>query len=192
MNNQELADKVSLSPSPCLRRVRQLEEEGYINKYVALLNPEKLGLQLTIFISVGLSTYDPKIMAKFEGIIKSFPEVVQCYLITGQTQDYLLKVVMPDLNVYQSFLLNKLTQIDGVKSVHSNFVLHNIVDKSCLVFVLVSFASVTLVVLVSAFLFSICLYSCVFAIVLYRAFGSDKPFLCASKMIAAGCVPDFG
>lgn len=132
MNNQELAEKVSLSPSPCLRRVKQLEEEGYIDKYVALLNPEKLGLQLTILVSVGLSTHDPKKMSKFEEIIKSLPEVVQCYLIAGQAQDYILKVVVPNLNEYQSFLLTKLTQIDGVRNVHSSFVLRNIVDKTSL------------------------------------------------------------
>ncbi|OGT31209.1 MAG: AsnC family transcriptional regulator [Gammaproteobacteria bacterium RIFCSPHIGHO2_12_FULL_35_23] len=132
INNQELAEKVALSPSPCLRRVKQLEDEGYINKYVALLNPEKLGLQLTIFVSVGLSTHDPKKMSSFEEIIKSFPEIIQCHLIAGQAQDYILKVVVPSLNEYHSFLLNKLTQIDGVRNVHSSFVLRSIVDKSSL------------------------------------------------------------
>lgn len=132
INNQELAEKVALSPSPCLRRVKHLEDEGYINKYVALLNPEKLGLQLTILVSVGLDSHDAKLMAKFEKIIKTYPEVVQCHLIAGHFQDYMLKVVVPNLNVYQSFLLNKLTQIEGVKTVQSNFVLRNIVDESSL------------------------------------------------------------
>ena len=132
MNNQTLADKVALSPSPCLRRVKQLEEEGYISKYVAILNPEKIGLQLTIIVLVELSSHDPKIMARFEGVIKSLPEVVQCYLIAGQEQDYMLKVVVPNLGEYQSFLLKKLTQIDGVRSVHSSFVLSNVVNKTSL------------------------------------------------------------
>jgi Lrp/AsnC family leucine-responsive transcriptional regulator len=132
INNQELAEKISLSPSPCLRRVNQLEENGYITKYVALLDPEKLGLQLTILVSVGLSTHDPKKMAKFEEIIKTLPEVVQCYLIAGQAQDYILKVIVPSLNEYQSFLLGKLTQIDGVRNVHSSFVLRSIIDKTAL------------------------------------------------------------
>lgn len=132
INNQELADKVGLSPSPCLRRVNQLESEGCITKYVALLDPTKLGLQLTILVSIGLATHDPKIMAKFEEIILSYPEVVQCYLIAGQAQDYLLKVVVPSLEEYHSFLLKKLTQIDGVKNVHSSFVLRKIVDKTSL------------------------------------------------------------
>src|SRR4249919_2958719 len=92
ISNQELAEKVALSPSPCLRRVKQLEENNYINRYVALLNPEKIGLQLTIIVSVGLSTHDPKKMHAFEKNMKSFPEVIQCYLIAGQTADYLLKI----------------------------------------------------------------------------------------------------
>lgn len=130
MSNQEVAEKVALSPSPCLRRIKQLEEEGYISKYVALLNPEKLGLQLTILVSVGLSSHDPKLMAGFESQIKASPEVVHCYLLAGQAQDYLLKVLVASLNEYQIFLLNKLTQIDGVKTVHSSFVLRSIVDKT--------------------------------------------------------------
>jgi Lrp/AsnC family leucine-responsive transcriptional regulator len=132
ISNQELADMVSLSPSPCLRRVKQLEDNGYIDRYVALLNPKKLGLELTIMVSVGLSSHDHKIMTSFEGIIKTFPEVVQCHLIAGQAQDYILKVVVSSLNDYQEFLLNKLTQIEGVRNIHSSFVLRSIVDQSSL------------------------------------------------------------
>jgi len=132
INNQELADEVALSPSPCLRRVKQLEEAGYIHKYVALLNPEKLGLQLTILVSVGLTSHDPKLMANFESKIKALSEVVQCHLIAGQEKDYMLKVIVPGLSEYQTFLLKKLTQIDGVKNVHSSFVLRSIVDTSAL------------------------------------------------------------
>ncbi len=132
ISNQELAEKVALSPSPCLRRVKQLEEAGYISKYVALLNPDKLGLQLRVLVSIGLSTHDPKVMANFEKKIQSFPEVVQCHLIAGQVQDYLLKVVVANLNDFQLFLLNKLTQIEGVKNAHSSFILRSIVDESSL------------------------------------------------------------
>lgn len=131
-SNQELAEKIGLSPSPCLRRVKQLEEEGYINKYVALLNPEKLGLQLTVFVTVGLTSHDPKKMAAFEQVIKSLPEVVQCHLIAGQTADYILKVIVPDLTEYRSILLDKITRIDGVGNVHSSFALNTIVDKTTL------------------------------------------------------------
>lgn len=132
INNQELAEKVSLSPSPCLRRVKQLEEEGYINQYVALLNPTKLDLQLTVIVTVGLNSHDSKVMAKFEKIIQSYPEVVQCYIVAGQTHDYAIKVVVQNLNEYQHFLLDKLTQIEGVRTVHSSFVLRSIVDTSYL------------------------------------------------------------
>ena len=130
MSNQELADKVGLSPSPCLRRVKQLEDNGYISKYVALLDPNKLGLQLIIFVLVGLNTHESKKMTAFELAIRSSPEVIQCHLITGHSADYILKVIVSDLIEYQSFLLNKLTKIDGVSNVHSSFVLQTIVDKT--------------------------------------------------------------
>ena len=132
ISNQELADQVALSPSPCLRRVKQLEEEGYIRGYVALLDPAKIGLQLTIMVSVTLANHDPKVMKHFEETVASFPEVIQCYLITGQSADYLIKVVVANLDEYQSFLLKKLTIIDGVNQVHSSFVLQRIVDITSL------------------------------------------------------------
>jgi Lrp/AsnC family leucine-responsive transcriptional regulator len=132
ISNQELADRIALSPSPCSRRVKLLEDEGYIREYVALLDPVKIGLQLTIMVSVALINHDPKIMKNFETTITSFPEVIQCYLITGHSADYLAKVIVANLNEYQSFLLKKLTVIDGVSQVHSSFVLQNIVDKTAL------------------------------------------------------------
>lgn len=130
ISNQELAEKVALSPSPCLRRVNQLEEAGYIDRYVALLNPEKIGLNLTVITLVGLSSHNPKIMRNFENIMETSPEVMQCYLIAGQSADYMLRIVTPSLNEYQTFLLNKLTQIEGVNNVHSSFVVRNIVEKT--------------------------------------------------------------
>ncbi|MDP3705215.1 MAG: Lrp/AsnC family transcriptional regulator [Legionellaceae bacterium] len=132
ISNQELSDQVALSPSPCLRRVKQLEEDGYIRQYVALLDPAKLGLQLTIMVSVTLVNNDPKVMKQFEETVSSLAEVIQCYLITGQSADYLIKVVVANLDEYQSFLLKKLTIIDGVNQVHSSFVLQRIVDKTSL------------------------------------------------------------
>jgi Lrp/AsnC family transcriptional regulator, leucine-responsive regulatory protein len=132
ISNQELAEKVALSPSPCARRVKQLEDEGYINKYVALLNPEKVGLPLAIIVLVELNNHNAKKMRDFETAIASFPEVIQCYLIAGQSADYMLKVVVPSLNDYQLFLLNKLTQLEMVSSVHSSFVLCSIADKTAL------------------------------------------------------------
>lgn len=132
ISNQELADKVALSPSPCLRRVKHLEENNIITKRVALLNPEPLGLALTVHVLVGLSNHSPNIMQQFEEIMSSAPEVITCQLITGQSADYVLKVIIPDLNHYQAFLLEKLTRIKGVSSVQSSFVLRNIVAKTSL------------------------------------------------------------
>ena len=132
ISNQDLAEQVALSPSPCSRRVKHLEEEGYISKYVALLNPEKLGLELTIMVAVELDTHDSKKLQQFEKKIATMSQVTQCYMITGQAADYMLKVMVPTLNDYQSFLLNKLTVIDGVSNVHSSFVLRRIVEKTAL------------------------------------------------------------
>ena len=132
ISNQELADKVALSPSPCLRRVKRLEEEGYISHYVAILNPEKINLDLSILVSVCLSGHDPAEMEKFEKTVVALPQVVQCYLIAGQAADYMLKIVVPSLNDYQTFLLNKLMRIKGVNNVHSSFILRSIVDKTSL------------------------------------------------------------
>lgn len=130
ISNQELADQVALSPSPCLRRVKQLEEKGYISKQVTILNPEKIGLGLTVVVLVGLNSHQPSVMNKFEDTMRLLPEVIQCYLITGQSADYLLKIMVPDLNAYQSFLLGKLTGINGVSSVHSSFILRTVCDTT--------------------------------------------------------------
>lgn len=130
LSNQELADEVALSPSPCLRRVKALEEQGIIQKYVALLNPESLSLPLTVMVSIGLDKHSPERIKQFESVIKKISEVVQCYLITGQSADYLLKIIVSNMQHYQKVLLEKITQIDGVTSVHSSFVLEKIVDKT--------------------------------------------------------------
>lgn len=132
INNQELADMVALSPSPCLRRVKLLEDNGYIKKKVALLEPEKIGLKLSVIVLVGLNSHQPAVMNQFEEAVRFLPEVVQCYLITGQSADYVLKVIVPDLNAYQSFLLGKLTRIHGVTSVQSSFILRTICETTTL------------------------------------------------------------
>jgi Transcriptional regulators len=132
ISNQELADAISLSPSPCLRRVRQLEEEGLIKGYVALLNARKLGLTLMSFISLSVDKHTPDRLESFEREVASFPEVMECHLITGQSADYLLKVIVTDMDAYQQFLLQKLTRIEGVSGVHSSFVLKSPVVKTAL------------------------------------------------------------
>ena len=132
LSNQELADRIGLSPSPCLRRVRQLEEDGIIDRYVALLKPEKLGLKLTALIQISMDRHTPERFQNFERQISRFPEVQSCYLITGQAADYILKVVVPDMEAYQEFLLGKLTRIDGVTGVHSSFVMRKVIDSTAL------------------------------------------------------------
>lgn len=132
ISNQDLAELVALSPSSCLRRVKLLEEQGYIKKHVALLDPQKLGLNLTVIVLVGLNNHQPAIMREFEETVRFLPEVVQCYLITGQSADYLLKITVPDLNAYQLFLLGKLTCLNGVDSVHSSFILRDIFETTAL------------------------------------------------------------
>ncbi|AWN75831.1 TPA: Lrp/AsnC family transcriptional regulator [Legionella anisa] len=132
INNQELAEMVALSPSPCLRRVKLLEDNGYIKKKVALLEPEKIGLKLSVIVLVGLNSHQPAVMNQFEEAVRFLPEIVQCYLITGQSADYVLKVIVPDLNAYQSFLLDKLTRINGVTSVQSSFILRTICETTTL------------------------------------------------------------
>ncbi len=123
MTNQELADQISLSPSPCLRRVRQLEDRGLIEGYRAQLNARKLGLTLMAFIQISLDKHSPERFSEFEGLVVNFPEVLECHLIAGQSADYLLKVIVKDMDDYQQFLLHKLTRIEGVSGVHSSFVL---------------------------------------------------------------------
>lgn len=132
MSNQELADAINLSPSPCLRRVRQLEEDGLIRGYVALLNARKLGLTLMSFIHISMDKHTPERFEAFEKTVESFPEVMECHLITGQSADYLLKVIVTDMDAYQQFLLQKLTRIKGVSGVHSSFVLKSPVIKTAL------------------------------------------------------------
>lgn len=132
ITNQELAEKVSLSPTPCLRRVKILEEKGYINKHVALLNPDALGLSFTALVQVSLINHSSEIMAAFSKAVQSYPEVTHCYLITGHSSDYFIKVVVPDLASYQAFLLEKLTKIEGVNTIQSSFVLQTITETTAL------------------------------------------------------------
>lgn len=132
LTNQELADKVGLSPSPCLRRVRALEEAGVIIRQVTILDHKKLGLSLTAIILIGMDRHTPERFAEFEKQVAEYPEVQECYLITGQDADYMLKVVVPDMDHYHHFLLNRITRIQGVSGVHSSFVLRRVIDSTAL------------------------------------------------------------
>lgn len=132
LTNQELADKVGLSPSPCLRRVKALEEAGVIVRKVTILDHKKLGLSLTAIILIGMDRHTPERFAAFEKQVGDYPEVQECYLITGQDADYMLKVVVPDMDHYHHFLLNRITRIQGVSGVHSSFVLRRVIDSTAL------------------------------------------------------------
>jgi len=132
ISNLELAELVGLSPSPCSRRVKQLEEEGYIQQHITLLNPEKIDLKLTAMLFISMDRHTPDRFEAFEKEVSSYPEVLECSLITGQSSDYLLKVVVPDMDAYQEFLLGRLTRIKGVSGVHSSLVLRRIIDNKAL------------------------------------------------------------
>ncbi len=135
LSNQELAERIGLSPSPCLRRVRALEESGIISGYRAMLDAQQLGLSLMALIHISMDKHTPDRFAAFEAKVTKLPEVMECLLITGHDADYQLKVVVRDMDAYQSLLLNKITSIDGVSGVHSSFVLRRVVDKTALSFV---------------------------------------------------------
>jgi len=132
LSNQELADRIGLSPSPCLRRVRALEESGIISGYRALVDARQLGLTLMALIHISMDRHTPERFANFETRVAALPEVLECLLITGQDADYQLKVIVRDMEAYQELLLNKITRIEGVSGVHSSFVLRRVVDKTAL------------------------------------------------------------
>jgi len=125
ITNQNLSDAVGLSPSPCLRRLRALEAKGVITGYVALIDPEKVGLPVTAFVRVRLDRQDDRHLAEFEAAVTAFPEVMECYLMTGN-RDYLLRVVTADLPSYENFIKTKLTRLDGIASIESSFALSQV------------------------------------------------------------------
>lgn len=129
--NVDLARAVNLSPSPCLRRVRRLEADGYIRDHVTLLDPAAIGLPVSVFIHVTLEKQVDDALDEFERRILERPEVMECYLMTGDS-DYLLRVVAPDLESYQRFLLDHLTRIPGVASIKSSFALKQVSYRTAL------------------------------------------------------------
>jgi Lrp/AsnC family transcriptional regulator, leucine-responsive regulatory protein len=132
LSNQEIADRVGLSASPCSRRIRLLQDAGIIAATVVRLAPEKLGLDLTVLIHIRMDRHTPERFDRFESIVKGYPEVQECYLITGQEADYQLKIIVPNMDEYQRFLLDKITRIEGVIGVHSSFVLRKAIDSTAL------------------------------------------------------------
>jgi Lrp/AsnC family leucine-responsive transcriptional regulator len=131
LSNVELAEKVALSPSPCLRRVRALEEGGVIREYVALLEPARVGLGLLAYVNVKLEKRGQMPIDEFRRAVEGWPEVVACYSMTGD-MDYLLRVQVEDLDHYTRFMMERLLKQAGVIDVKSNFVLERIKDTTAL------------------------------------------------------------
>lgn len=131
LTNVEVAESVGLSPSPCLRRVRDLEGAGVIRRYVTLLDPAQVDLPVSVFVNVTLERQVDQALKHFETAILQRPEVMECYLMTGDA-DYLLRVVTADLSAYERFLLDHLTLVPGIASIKSSFALKQIKYRTAL------------------------------------------------------------
>ncbi len=132
LSNQELADKIGLSPSACLRRFKALEASGVITGYRTILDAKALGLDLMALIHISMDKHTKERFNQFEQAVQAFPNVLECLLLTGQSADYQLKIIVKDLEAYQDLLLNHITQIQGVSGVHTSFVLRKVVDKTAI------------------------------------------------------------
>jgi len=132
ISNLELADSVGLSPTPCSRRVKRLEESGIIDKHVTLLKSSALGLNLTAMIGISMDRHTPERFENFQSAVSALPEVLECLIVTGQSADFLLKVIVKDMQHYEQFLLGKITKLEGVTGVHSSFVLREVIKKTAL------------------------------------------------------------
>ena len=129
ISNHDLAEKIGLTPSPCLRRTKKLETDGVIARYVALIDPAKAGLPVTAFVRVRLDSQDDRTLTGFEDRIGGFPEVMECYLMTGDA-DYQLRVLVASLTAFEDFLRSCLTKIPGVDQVTTSFALRPIVYRT--------------------------------------------------------------
>ena len=132
LTNAELAERVGLSATPCARRVKQMEDEGIIEGHAIVLNASKLGLKLNALVQISMDRHTPDRFEHFEAEVRKLPEVTECLLITGQSADYQLKVVVPDMEAYHEFLLNRITRIEGVADVHSSFIMRKVIDTTAL------------------------------------------------------------
>ena len=128
LTNAELAEKVGLSPSPCLRRVKALETKGIIRRYVAIVDANAVGLPISAFVSVSLNSQDRSGLEAFQSRVETYPEVMECYLMTG-TSDFLMRVVVADLQTYERFT-DKLTRIPGIGNIQTSFALKPVVYKT--------------------------------------------------------------
>ena len=131
LSNVELARRVHLSPSPCLARVKALEAAGVIRRYVALMDPQSLGLGLNVFINISLKAQSKEALAVFEQRIAEHDEVMECYLMTGDS-DYLIRVAVTDIAALERFILEQLTPIPGIEKIRSSFTLKQVRYKTAL------------------------------------------------------------
>ena len=129
LTNQELADRVGLSPSPCLRRMKRLENQGAIERYVALVDAARVGLEITAFARVSLDRQEASQLDQFERAVARWPEVLECYLMTGDV-DYQLRVVARSLAEYENFLRDKLTRAPGVAKIHSSLAFRPVIYRT--------------------------------------------------------------
>jgi Lrp/AsnC family leucine-responsive transcriptional regulator len=125
LSNVSLAKRVRLSPSACLRRIRALEEQKYIRKSVTLLDPNRLGLHISVFVQVSLDKKDEATLKRFERTVAQRSEVMECYLMTGDS-DYLLRVVVANVSDFERFLMDQLTKIPGIATIKSSFTLKQV------------------------------------------------------------------
>jgi Lrp/AsnC family transcriptional regulator, leucine-responsive regulatory protein len=131
ISNVELARRVHLSPSPCLARVKALEAAGVISRYVALVNASAMGLGLNVFINISLTTQSKQALADFEQRIAEHDEVMECYLMTGDS-DYLIRVAVADMAALERFILDQLTPIPGIEKIRTSFTLKQVRYKTAL------------------------------------------------------------
>ncbi len=125
LTNQELAQRVNLSPSPCWRRVKELEESGVIRRYAALLDPEKAGVPVCVFTLINLEMHNAESLDAFQRAVQDRPEILECYAITGDA-DFLLKVRVPDIRAYEQLLNDVIFRIPGIRHVKSSFTLREV------------------------------------------------------------------
>ncbi len=131
ISNVDLAARVGISASPCWRRVRDLEESGVISNYVTLIDAASVGLTVSVFVSVSLERQVERELEVFQNAIRERPEVMECYLMTGEA-DFLLRVVVPDLMAYERFLMDHLTRVPGIASIKSSFALKQVKYRTAL------------------------------------------------------------
>ena len=131
ISNVELARAVNLSPSPCLARVRALEHDGTIRRHVTLLDPKKLGITVSVLVQVTLEKQVEPALEAFEKAVRERPEVMECYLMTGDA-DYLLRVLVPDVPAFERFILDFLSRVPGVGNIKSSFALKQVKYQTAL------------------------------------------------------------